>query len=68
MTLSEKWIRSYYISVSLVLKNKGNTGYYIKFKNNDIKFIHKKSIFRILTAGTYNDRKKKLMYLKIMNE
>ena len=56
---------------SIILKDRGNRGYYIKYTiiySEKYAYISKKEILHQLLIGVHNPRKRKLITLKIMYE
>ena len=73
-------IKKWYPNIDLIRKDIGNTGYYIKYTDRKFsfysedpgeyqyKFISKDYIINHLTKYKNNEREKKLIALKIINE
>ena len=67
-----EFINKHYNNPRIILKDRGNRGYYIKYSwytfNYKYDYISKKEILKHMLIGVYNERKKKLITLKIMYE
>lgn len=68
------FINEWYPFVDIIVKDRGNRGYYVKYMAGYpcYTFISKKTIIRIISrsigSGEQNERLKKLIELQIMNE
>lgn len=70
--LSIDFINKCFPNVYIITKDIGDRGYFVMYKNYDLEYeyeyITKTEIASCLTRYMYNERKKKLLTLKILNE
>ena len=70
----EELLQNYYSSeLRLLCKNKGNTGYFVKYVDRyyityGYNFISKQSLINRICDNYCNERKRKLVSLKIFND
>lgn len=62
------YLNEWFPNIKVIVKDRGNRGYYILYDEDSYDYISKKHIIQCLTRYSTNDRFDKLVTIKIMNE